>query len=256
MIDLLMIIPGFYYFKTRITSIKAVIFHSLMEWLPAMLIAYLATNSLQSTLAWSVGFIAFFAIYELGYFVNDLYSVRFESNPRLRYASPPKGMIVLWVISRIVFVIWFVNSTFCANLFLTLSIYLSTLVVFAIHNFTKEKYFKMGTFLHLAILRFYGPLLSVIPAAMLVESIYPVIMNYGIVRLLIYQSSKNLGDSNDNTKNRLRLYLGWFNGLVGLVLFPIALTNLHILNVYFLVAMSALFIGSKINENKTTSKTI
>ncbi len=152
-----LLLPGAYFLKTRINNLKAIVFHSLMEWMPAALIAFLCAET-NGILAWAFGLLSFFAAYEIGYFVNDFYSIKFESKPRIRHEG-----------------------------------------------------------------------------------------NYGIMRFLIYQNSKNAHSLPSQKKENLMIYLAWFNLGLGWLLFPsMHYFHTHLLGLYFAMAVSILFLASKL----------
>src|SRR6476661_5209851 len=92
--------PFIYFIKTRVPSIQSFVFHLYNEWIPAfvfILIMPLPFN--DAIVAFLVYYLIFISFYELGYILNDHYSVKNEDSPRFR--SKLLSRVEVWVIAVI-----------------------------------------------------------------------------------------------------------------------------------------------------------
>ncbi|RLF47135.1 MAG: hypothetical protein DRN20_06320 [Thermoplasmata archaeon] len=101
-----------YAYTTRIKSIRALVIRLATEYFVILWVVYYSLygshfgwNTLSSFLIHAVfAYVAFWALYELGYFINDAVSIRFEQSPTLRLAHLRRQDIWLFLASR---VLWF-----------------------------------------------------------------------------------------------------------------------------------------------------
>ncbi|MDB5263189.1 MAG: hypothetical protein JWQ14_2470, partial [Adhaeribacter sp.] len=99
------LLPFSYFFQSRLRAMKDIIFHFYYEWLLAFAILFYFSGYEVYTSAenFLLAYLAFISIYEIGYFGNDVYSVRHETNPRLRIKNfnPNNFQLTLWILFRI-----------------------------------------------------------------------------------------------------------------------------------------------------------
>jgi hypothetical protein len=199
---LLYFIPSAYFFRSRFTGIGSVIFHAFYEWIPGIIALNLFTaNSLSGSIyAYIQGFLAFISLYEIGYFVNDYYSVKKEDAGRVRikdFNMAEEWEVLLLIFSRIAFFfLWLYFLEIGTLTFLFFSFLLA--FSFAAHNLLKDPALKILTFINLAMFRFLLPVVPFIQIKQLRIIIPAVLLNYVFYRAINYMESKAIL----NIKNR------------------------------------------------------
>ena len=137
------LIPFTYFFKSRLQQVRDIIFHFYYEWLIGFLLLFhfLDYDLFGALKGYLLCYIAFISLYEIGYLGNDVFSVRNETDPRLRIKNfnPTNSQLVCWVIIRlIVFSLISVHlkviSDFTWQIF-----FLCLAVFFLLHNIIKQK---------------------------------------------------------------------------------------------------------------------
>lgn len=188
--------PFTYFFFTRLKSVREAFYHGYYEWLISILILLYIGNFtiLQSFINFAFGYLAFICIYEIGYLINDVYSINDENAPRKRLGdyTPSNGFVCLWLLVRLgIFglITWqlklFTNNTW-------ILFYVALIISFLLHNFIKNKELRVISFTSLAFLRFLAPFFIFIPAHDLSIIVPCAILNYVIYRTLSYMASKNI----------------------------------------------------------------
>ncbi|MFZ5973492.1 MAG: hypothetical protein ACOYXA_18045 [Bacteroidota bacterium] len=236
-------IPFFYFQATRLRTLKDFGFHFMYEWLPAYLLLW---HELQDgLLAFStllVGYVAFIALYELGYLANDYLALK-TAGERRRTRPLSGSELALFIIVRF--------ATFVLATYLLDSVgnpvwyawYAILAVVFSLHNTLGLKSLKCITFVSLAFLRFFSPLFFAIGKPMLLALSLPIFANYVLFRLISYMNSKQLLTHFDRHTPAYRL--GYYLALGGVSLPLCLISGTWVpawVNGYYLVA-SAVGVG-------------
>ncbi len=242
-------IPFGYFFKTRLNTKSAIMFHGYAEYLLGiLLLIYNGLEPLQAVYSFVLAYLAFISLYEIGYIVNDFISVKFEDKPRKRLGGLQisDATIYTWIVIRI---IAFLFLTYYLGMFSSLTwwvFYVVLTAVFALHNVLKNKERKILTFISLAFLRFYAPLFPFMETASLVSSINGIMLFYVFYRTLTYMDSKGLL----NLPSRASFS---FKANYYLILLPLSLVitfitndNLFLwLNLYFLIFWGSFYLANK-----------
>lgn len=254
--------PFGYFLKTRLNTLSAVLFHGYAEYLlGVLLMIYAGIAPLQALVNFIVAYLAFIAVYEIGYIVNDFISVRYENKPRKRLSNwePSTTLIYLWIAIRVVVFLlltWWLHQ-FGSSLWWTY--YLVLAFVFYLHNVLKRKEYKVFTFMSLAILRFYAPLFPFLDTAFLTTTINGILLFYVFFRTLTYIDSKDLLMMPSRTSFD-------FKTVYYLILLPVSLlisfmSGMYLvlwMNLYFLFFWGSFFLASRTglvsgNDFKTES---
>lgn len=242
-------IPFFYFRETRLNNTQTLIFHAWYEWLAGVLILILTAGMtlVESAYSYLLGYLPFIALYEIGYIINDFYASRYEENPRLRLkGAVGDWMVFVWILLRLIFAVWFIDQfDLLSKQWIAFAIILQ--VVFALHNFIREKELKVVTFVGLALLRFVIPLLPFLLPETLSLIFSVVLINYVLYRMINYLASKDLL----LIKNRKE---AWFKLSFYLLLIPVNIMLYMIsdsflpliLNGFYLAFWLAYFAASKL----------
>lgn len=231
-------LPFFYFQQTRLNNKKALFFHGVYEWIPAFVLSLYFTPVYGTVVDLLLYYLAFISVYEMGYLLNDQLAHR-EENGRKRTDRLPKSRIALFVVIRLIV---FLSITFFQGHMsapLWWAWYSILILQFALHNFVKLPSLNVITFSTLAFIRFFSPIIVLIPSSMIATLVLPIFINYVLFRLFIYMDSKDMLKDFDRQANRYRIgyYIVLF-GLSGLISFilnswiPLAF-NLY----YFLAAI-------------------
>lgn len=192
---LLLTMPFGYFIKTRLNTPSAILFHGFAEFLlGCCLMIYVGISPMVTIKSFLLCYFAFISVYEIGYIFNDFVSVRFEKNPRKRLASwnPSNGLIICWVIIRIVVFLGLSYYLQVLNQERWIYFYLVLATVYTLHNSLAKKEYKIFSFISLGFLRFYAPIFIFLPKEFLLLSIPAVFLNYILFRAITYMDSKDL----------------------------------------------------------------
>ena len=247
---LALFIPAAYFFKSRFKDFSTFIFHACYEWLPGAFCIYSFSkySYTEAAFAYFNGFLAFIALYEIGYFVNDYYAVKKESNPRLRVSNfhlADEWEVLLLITARVLFFFGLLYFTSIGSLTFLFFCFLLC-VVFAVHNFLQVPGLKFLTFIGLALFRFLLPLIPFVHLKQLQVLLPAILVNYVLYRMINYMESKGILQ----IPNRKA---GWYKFSFYLLLLPVNLfvsvvfeSNFPFwLNLYFLAFWSIYFLKSK-----------
>lgn len=189
------ILPLSYVLDTRLNHLKHIAASGYMEWVPStLLIWWFADVELwRAPLLFALGWLAFMSVYELGYMMNDLYSTRFEDDPRERSdaeAGPIEASV--WVITRLGCVGaiawhfgWYEHAHWWSLLVILAPIYVA-------HNLLRRGSTKISTFVGLATIRFLAPSAPFLTPAQMTLVFGPAFLHYVSFRTLSYMDSKGL----------------------------------------------------------------
>lgn len=235
--ELLFFIPFSYAAHSRFVAKRDYIFHFLYEWFPAVVIlAYaLQGDMLKAIYSFALGYTAFIALYEIGYLVNDFYSVKHETDGRNRAGklAPDKTMLTAWVIWRLVLAISLIYVIGPGN-YLYFFTAIALLIVFGTHNLLRSKKLKIGTFILLATLRFYLPFLPFLSLELLLKLLPGIFLCYVCYRTITYAQSKGLWMKVPKTNKFRIVYYGMISLISGIVYLTDPNAFLLLFPVYYL----------------------
>lgn len=190
------LLPFSYFFRSRLQSLTDIIFHFYYEWLLAfLLLFYFSGFDVYSSIGnFLLAYLAFIAIYEIGYLGNDIYSVRYETHPRMRIKdlNPNNIQLTVWIVFR---VIVFLSITHYLALWASYAwwaFYSAIILFFYLHNKLRQKELKTFTFINLAFVRFMAPIFIFLNSDHLLLIIPSVFLCYVFYRTLTYMDSKKL----------------------------------------------------------------
>jgi hypothetical protein len=189
-----------------------VLFHSYAEWFLALVILFLSGYSVGDALRnFLLGYLAFIALYEIGYITNDVHSVRNEAKPRKRLKdfNPSNGVVAIWIIIRIAV---FAGISYLLHVLADprWAVFYGVLaLMFFLHNYLRDKQLKTFTFMNLAFLRFLAPFFIFLTTEQLVLWLPGIVLHYVIFRTLTYMDSKDLlhMPARDTVAFKLNYYL-------------------------------------------------
>ncbi|MBS1506741.1 MAG: hypothetical protein JSS79_08850 [Bacteroidetes bacterium] len=242
-------IPFFYFQQTRLNNLRALVFHAAYEWMPAALIVLYASGwEWQPLTLVALHYLGFIALYEVGYLANDQLAHRSESE-RKRSQKFSFAQLIIFVLIRI--------ATFGAVAVFTKNSanyhwwawYMLLIGCFAAHNILKEALLKSITFLSLAFIRFFSPVIFLIDAALFQALALPVVLNYVMYRLLTYMDSKNLFVQIDRKSDTFRI--GYYLLMMLLSAALSVATNSYLplaVNAYFLAVNSITFLPKLLSK--------
>ena len=245
------ILPFTYTFLTRMKENKStVFFHCYYEWIVSVGILYLVEGySLSDSICYFLlAYFSFISIYEIGYLVNDFYSIRYERNPRPRLKKVNWSGAYLYIFVAIRILFFFLISSFLDLLTTKIWIYFYFIlcVVFMMHNLLRNEELKPITFSCLAFLRFFAPVFPFISLDTFNSIFPPFFICYLLYRLINYLDSKDflMMPNRRTPKWKLSFYLITFilNTFISLLLWNIVPVAL---NAYYLIFWAVYFITSK-----------
>jgi len=254
MTNLILCFPFLYFIYSRLNNLKAWVFHSYFEWFPSFLILYYYSEySLFNVfINWGASYLAFIAIYEIGYLINDFYSTKNEDQPRRRGGSLSFGRFnfLVFVAIRIgvfVAITWLYHFY---NDIKWLTFYSTLISIIILHNTIKEKQLKPMSFSGMALLRFFAPFIFFINDTYLGILMIAVFINYVLFRLLTYMDSKDLLKMpiRKTAKFKMNFYfvllpINVFISLLFHDLLPITLS------VYYLIFTLIAYLAGKMNKS-------
>lgn len=191
----LALIPFGYFLSSRLKSVGDVAFLVATSWLPATWLAIRlgGKSPVEAVSSFLLGYLAFIAIYEVGYLANDLWDARRTRNGRARFdhAVGP-AYIAAFVAVRLMCWVAVASSTGWADNPLWLAGFGALLIALAQHNLAQSPALRLASFLELAVLRFLLPILALVPRGELWVVTLVALLLYAYPRFLSYMDSKSL----------------------------------------------------------------
>ena len=216
------LLPFAYFYDTRLRG-GSMAFHVIFEWLAAAVLVLVvgAAGPKQALTAAGLSYLAFISLYEIGYLFNDLFASLKEAGGRPRGPQGAAGAwVTAWFITRLVV---FVAATVLMGKLLApdwWSFFAALCVVFAMHNWLRDRELKTATFLWLAWFRFMAPVIFVVQDTQRLGVGMAAGMAYVSFRLFGYLDSKELLHMPGRQRPRFRLFF-FLMPLVGaLALWP------------------------------------
>ncbi len=188
------LLPFSYFWATRLRN-GSIGFHLMFEWLAAVVVV--AALSLENPLAALrialFSYVAFISLYEIGYLANDLHAARGEPDGRLRGPQgTPTHWVAAWVLARLAVFLLITQVLHTTLDPMWWSFFAGLVVVFAMHNYLRDRELKAGTFLWLSWYRFMAPIMFAVPTAYLPGIAFACAMTYTAFRQFGYLDSKGL----------------------------------------------------------------
>ncbi len=229
---------------------STLIFHCYYEWIVSVGILYLLEGySLSDSFRYFfLAYLAFISIYEIGYLFNDIYSIRYERNPRPRLSKIQWNgtLLIVYIVMRSLV---FIAISLWLNVLITriwIYFYCFLFVAFTLHNLLRKEELKPITFSCLAFLRFFAPVFPFISVDTFHLVFPPFFICYFLYRLINYLDSKDflVMPSRKTPEWKLSFYLITliFNAYISFLLGSLVPLTL---NVYYLVFWVVYFIASK-----------
>ena len=250
---ILLNIPFFYLFYSRIKEGRASIpFILTTEWIPWIIVAgfFSNYNFFDSFLYLFSCYLAFISIYEIGYIVNDYYSIKFDENSLLKQRAPiniKNNTINFWIFLRLILFILF-------SLFLPFArtqewyiYYFILCIVFSFHNLNKNKDLKVISFFWLAFLRFLGPVIFLVKFDY-VNSLCFVAATITVpYRLLSYLEGKELLVMKKRKSLFFRMLYFIMPSIFSLLIFRYNYSSLYVsLSIYFALIAFLFYFSEKV----------
>lgn len=201
------VLPFTYFQFSRLNNVKHLVYHFLLEWLPAPIIALYYNNFDTSVLVtFFITYLAFISIYEIGYLTNDFFSEKFESTPRGRMAdlSVSQTTVYILIFVRLIAFVFFTFILNAQNNGYWWIFFAMMLLTFTIHNI-RIKSFRISSFFSLSFFRFTAPLILVLPLNIL-NMLFPVVMlYYSLFRTIAYIENRNGNSAPNKSETSLKI---------------------------------------------------
>lgn len=188
-------VPLTYAYASRLHQLREMAATAYMEWVPNVLLV-VSLEGLpvgQSVPDLALSWIAFMSFYELGYMMNDLYSVRYDAIPRRRLGLKSVGRAwIWWGIVRLLVcggIVFFKEWYRLPHVWL---IYAVGVAAFITHNLLRLVGPKVLTFVTLATVRFLAPMFPILTVENLSSILFPALINIVLFRTLSYIDSKGM----------------------------------------------------------------
>lgn len=244
------LLPFSYFFRSRLQAAKDIVFHFYYEWLLAFLLLFYFSgyNLWASAEQFLLAYFAFIAIYEIGYLGNDVYSVRHETDPRLRIKNfnPSNLQLIVWIVFRIAVFLSISHYLDVLDNYIWWTFYITIVVFFYLHNVLKQKELKTFTFINLAFTRFLAPIFIFLSAEHLLLIVPSVLLCYVLYRTLTYMDSKKLLNMPSRTLPAFKVNYYLLIGGVSVLLTVMLNSYIPVLiNGYYLLFWLAFFFKEK-----------
>ena len=241
------LIPFGYLAATRLKSVRDVGFLVATSWLPAIwLIIRLGDfHPVSAALQFLAGYLAFIAIYELGYLINDMWDARRAGDGRKRFDHEISPLYVA-VFAVIRLALWAVIAmrTGWIEMPVWLAGYAALIIALGQHNLARSKGLRLASFLELATLRFLLPILAAIPRAALWVAILIAVILYAYPRFLAYMDSKGILQLQERQQAGFGAsQLAWLAPLLLFIAYATSTAVIAELLGYFILAYGAGTIG-------------
>jgi hypothetical protein len=192
--QLLDLVPFSYTLRSRVRSPIDFAFLVLSSWLPAIWFALRVTDDPGRALTgFAFGYLAFIAVYEIGYVANDAWDAVRSSDGRQRLAYRPTATF-LALFASIRLALWAAVGIITGWVGdpLWLAAFGALIAAFAMHNLIRSSALRSASFLQLAVLRFSLPVLAITPRTDIPTLLIIALLLYAYLRFLSYLDSKGL----------------------------------------------------------------
>jgi len=188
-------LPFGYYSVSRLRSARDIAYLIVTSWLPAIWLVWRDHGGalVNSVAAFAMGYLAFIAIYEIGYLANDQWDARRDPQGRERLALPSNPLL-LAIFCLIRIAAWLVIATWTGWVHDPVWIggFGALTVVVTAHNLLKSASLRLATFAQLATLRFVLPIVAALSFQGIASAAMTALLVYVPLRYLAYADSKAL----------------------------------------------------------------
>lgn len=188
------LVPFGYAVVTRLNTPRDFLYLVATQWIPGIWLVHRLgeVDLAEAALLYAAGYLAFIALYEIGYLVNDTWDARRQPDGRHRFSHGiGPGYAVVFVAIRVV--IWAGVSFAWGQLgnpdWLALSAALAA--SFVLHNLIVQNYLRIASFTQLTFLRFSIPILFGLDASHFLTVNLICVLFYFNFRFLAYLDAKN-----------------------------------------------------------------
>lgn len=191
----LALIPFGYLAVTRLKSVREIVFLVATSWLPAvwLIIRLAGMPPLPAIATFLLGYLAFIALYEIGYLINDLWDARRSDDGRTRFEERARWPYILaFVAIRLALWVLIGIQTGWISLPIWLLGHAVLAIALAQHNLSRSTALRLASFLELATLRFLLPIVAAIPRTALWPVMLIALILYAYPRFLAYMDSKGV----------------------------------------------------------------
>lgn len=232
------LLPFAYFAATRLPRVRDLAYLVATSWVPAIWLLWRLTDlgPGRSILAFAAGYLAFIAVYEIGYLINDAWDARRTSDGRKRVDFELTWPLICAFI-MIRFAVWLAIGFWTRWLYDPVWLLGSAVLAIAIaqHNLVQSKGLRLASFYELAVLRFIVPILGSLPNVSVPAAILTALLLYAFPRFLAYMDSKDLLVLKQRTEpSFVFLLLLSLSPLIFFLAFVLSLQVLAELAVYFL----------------------
>jgi len=209
----LMLVPFLYSLITRFNGARDRAYLVASSWIPATwLIFRLSDVGLVAAIVkFALGYLAFIAVYEIGYFINDAWDARKSAAGRRRidFAWGP-AFVILFVAIRVALWLAIGYATGWISDPVWLACFAALAAAIAQHNLIASPALRAASFFQLSTLRFAVPVVASVPRQALLLVFAAALLFYTYFRFLSYLDSKALLDM----PARRRPQFGFVQGLM------------------------------------------
>ena len=188
------LVPFAYGAATRYGSPRDFAYLVATQWIPGVWLVFRlgGTDPVAALALYAAGYLAFIALYEIGYLVNDTWDARRHPDARRRFPYELDALYIgafiavrlgVWLLLTVLYpprfgeVNWLV---LCGVL----------VVVFAIHNITHLTYLRIASFVQLCMIRFIAPVAYGVASDAFLTIMAICSLFYLHFRYLVYLESK------------------------------------------------------------------
>lgn len=191
----LIVIPFFYFIQTRIVLSINFLFQYFLEIVTSIIIFLVLFKPfyLDALTLFLFYYLAFISVYEIGYFINDTISTKYENKPNKRLDNKKSFLFIFFFI--IIRLIFFILISFYLDLehnYIWWFFYIFLILIFTLHNLLREIYYRIATFQILAFLRFIAPFFFILDFNYLLIICNIVALTYVPYRTLSYMSHRKI----------------------------------------------------------------
>lgn len=233
------LVPFAYYAATRLKSARDLAYLVFSSFVPAIWIILRETDLTAANVltGFALGYLAFIAIYEIGYLANDHWDAARDPEGRQRGGGASLLFVAVFVLVRLALWLaiawsygWLANPIWLAG-------YAALAAVLVLHNILRLPALRLATFTQLAALRFALPVVALLDSSGQLALLLSAVLIYVPLRWLAYADSKGLLAMKDRKNSGFgALYLAL--GLPLCALASLILRSTTILEVALLLALS------------------
>jgi hypothetical protein len=191
----LSLVPFFYFLVTRISGLRDLAYLAASSLLPGLWLVWRLGEygPIEAIVRFALGYLAFIAIYELGYFLNDAWDARRRPSGRQRIPFV-WGVVYAATFVALRLVAWPAIGWATGWLWspLWLAAFGALILAFGQHNVISAAALRSATFVQLSTLRFVIPVLPSIAPESVAAVIAAALLFYTYFRFLSYLESKDL----------------------------------------------------------------